>query len=192
MHPLPFLPLALACGLVARAAAQPANLVSPEITTDGAVTFRFYAPEARLVSLAGLRRPAPAPMEKSADGVWSVTVSGLAPDIYSYVFNVDGAVALDPRNRSTKKWINSENAFEFTGGTTPAWSLQPVPHGVVHRHTITSATAGREYTLQVYTPPGYNARAAQAYPVVVLFHGYGDDETAWIDNGRAHCIADNL
>ncbi|HLP01995.1 MAG TPA: alpha/beta hydrolase-fold protein, partial [Opitutaceae bacterium] len=64
--------------------------------------------------------------------------------------------------------------------------------GVVHRHTITSATAGREYTFQVYTPPGYDPRAARTYPVVVLFHGYGDDETAWIDNGRAHLIADNL
>ncbi|MFT3829712.1 MAG: alpha/beta hydrolase-fold protein [Opitutaceae bacterium] len=192
MHPRRFLPLALAFGLLTRLMAQPANLVSPEIAADGAVTFRYYAPAARQVSLAGLRRATPVPMEKSADGVWSVTISGLAPDIYSYVFDVDGAVALDPRNRSTKKWINSENAFEFTGGTAPAWSLQPVPHGAVHRHTFHSATAGREYSLQVYTPPGYDPRAAQTYPVVVLCHGYGDDETAWVENGRAHLIADNL
>jgi enterochelin esterase family protein len=172
--------------------AQSPTYVSPEINDRGDVTFRYYAPEARVVSLVGLRRSAPLPMAKRADGIWSVTVSGLAPDIYGYVFNVDGATALDPRNRSTKKWINSENAFEFTGGTAPAWSLQPVPHGAVHHHTITSAVAGREYSFQVYTPPGYDARAARTYPIVYLFHGYGDDEDAWVANGRAHCIADNL
>ncbi len=192
MSPLRLLPLVFACGLAARLASQPANLVSPEITADGAVTFRYHAPEARSVALAGLRRAAPLPMTKSADGLWSVTVPGLAPDIYSYVFTVDGATALDPHNRNTKKWIRSENAFEFTGGTAPVWSLQPVPHGVVHRHTIASRAAGRQYSFQVYTPPGYDPRAAQTYPVVVLFHGYGDDETAWVENGRAHLIADNL
>ncbi len=172
-------------------AAPPPTLLSPEVTTESA-TFRYYAPAATTVALVGLRRPDPIPMTKDPDGLWSVAIADLVPDIYSYTFAVDGAMALDPRNRATKKWINSENAFEFTGGTAPVWSLQPVPHGTVHRHTITSAIAGREYSFQIYTPPGYDPRAAQTYPVVVLLHGYGDDETAWVENGRAHLIADNL
>ena len=32
----------------------------------------------------------PHPMTKGADGVWSVTIGPLAPDIYTYSFNVDG------------------------------------------------------------------------------------------------------
>ena len=193
LHPsLPSLGLAAALlSTVTVFATQPPALRSPEVTTESA-TFRYYAPEAKAVALVGQRRPDPIPMTKDANGLWSVAIADLVPDIYSYTFAVDGAVALDPRNRATKKWINSENAFDFTGGTAPVWSLQPVPHGTVHRHTITSSAAGREYSFQIYTPPGYDPRAAQVYPVVVLFHGYGDDETAWVENGRAHLIADNL
>jgi enterochelin esterase family protein len=44
----------------------------------------------------------------------------------------------------------------------------------------------------VYTPPGYNAKDNTEYPVLYLAHGYGDDETAWTEVGRAHFIADNL
>ena len=190
---LPYCPILLAALLaaVSTTAATPPTFVSPEVTAESA-TFRFYAPAATNVSLVGLRRTAPAPMTKDAAGVWFVTVAGLAPDIYSYSFDVDGATVLDPRNRSIKKWITSESAFEFTGGTAPVWTLQPVPHGTLHRHTVASAVAGREYSFHLYTPPGYDPRAAQRYPVVILFHGYGDDETAWAENGRAHLIADNL
>lgn len=189
----PYRPTLLAALLatVSATAATPPAFVSPEVTAESA-TLRCDAPEAHAVSLVGLRRTTPTPMTKDATGVWSVTVSGLAPDIYSYTFAIDGATALDPRNRSIKKWITSESAFEFTGGTAPVWSLQPVPHGTLHRHTVASAVAGREYSFQLYTPPGYDPRAAQSYPVVILFHGYGDDETAWAENGRAHLIADNL
>lgn len=164
---------------------------SPEVT-DTSVTLRYYAPGAHEVALVGLRRPAPVPMTKDKDGVWSVTFGDLAPDLYSYYFSVDGATALDPRNRHFKRWLGCESAVEFTGGTKPAWSLQPVPHGTLHRHLITSAVAGGEYPFQVYTPPGYDPHAPQAYPVVVLLHGYGDDETAWVESGRAQFIADNL
>jgi len=190
---LPYRPIIIAALLTAGAAlaANAPVFISPTVTAESA-TFRFYAPAANNVALVGLRRAAPTAMTKGSDGIWSVTVAGLAPDIYSYTFDVDGATALDPRNRSIKKWIGSENAFEFAGGTTPVWSLQPVPHGIVHRHTIGSAVAGREYTFQVYTPPGYDPRATQTYPVVILLHGYGDDDTAWAENGRAHLIADNL
>ena len=167
------------------------NLPSPEIVGNQ-VTFRFFAPKAGEVSLQGLRGRKALPMTKGTDGLWQVTVGDLAPDIYNYSFNVDGATALDPRNRSFKKWILTSSAFDFTGGTTPLWSLQQVPHGTVHRHLYTSRAAQREGAFQVYTPPGYDPRAAVKYPVVFLFHGYGDDETAWVEEGRANCIADNL
>ncbi len=191
LRPLPLL-LALAFAGVGTLAAKAPDFVSPEVTTDGQATFRYYAPEARSVSLVGLRRTTPLPLTKGADGVWTVTVSGLAPDIYGYSFDVDGATALDPRNRYAKKWITSESAFELPGAKPPAWALTAVPHGTLHRHTITSAAAGREYSFQIYTPPGYDPRAKQVYPVVYLLHGYGDDETAWAENGRANFIADTL
>ena len=41
-------------------------------------------------------------MTKGDNGVWTVTIGPLAPDIYTYAFNVDGVTALDPRNANTK------------------------------------------------------------------------------------------
>jgi enterochelin esterase family protein len=46
--------------------------------------------------------------------------------------------------------------------------------------------------VEIYTPPGYDARGSRLYPVVYLLHGFGDREEAWIDAGHANWIADNL
>ncbi len=35
----------------------------------------------------------------------------------------------------------------------------------------------------IYLPPGYE-QSKRTYPVVYLFHGYGDDDAAWIHNGE--------
>jgi enterochelin esterase family protein len=187
MFRLPLLLGALALGSTVVAKAP--DFKSPEVGTRD-VTFRCYAPGAKAVSVQGLRNRKPEAMTKDASGVWSVTVSGLAPDIYAYSFDVDGATVLDARNRSFKRWITTESAFEFTAGTKPLWSTQAVSHGVVHRHVFTSEAAAREDAFQVYTPPAYDSK--KAYPVVFLFHGYGDDETAWAEAGHAAQIADNL
>jgi enterochelin esterase family protein len=44
----------------------------------------------------------------------------------------------------------------------------------------------------VYTPPGYDPRAKQTYPVLYLLHGFSDDASAWTAVGRANVILDNL
>ena len=45
----------------------------------------------------------------------------------------------------------------------------------------------------VYTPAGYDARRAQAYPVLYLLHGLGDDAERWLTGGGgAANILDNL
>ncbi|MGH8179913.1 MAG: alpha/beta hydrolase, partial [Steroidobacteraceae bacterium] len=44
----------------------------------------------------------------------------------------------------------------------------------------------------VYTPPGYDANPTRRYPLLILQHGYGEDETGWTRQGRAQFILDNL
>jgi enterochelin esterase-like enzyme len=44
----------------------------------------------------------------------------------------------------------------------------------------------------VYTPPGYDEDLTKRYPVLYLQHGWGEDETAWSNQGRANLIMDNL
>ncbi|MEM9665135.1 MAG: alpha/beta hydrolase-fold protein [Bacteroidota bacterium] len=55
--------------------------------------------------------------------------------------------------------------------------------------TIDSQILGREVRYTVYLPYDYET-SARAYPVVYLLHGYGDDDTGWVQFGEAHLIAD--
>jgi enterochelin esterase family protein len=171
--------------------AQP-EVVSPEIRPDHHVTLRVHAPDAHSVALQGVDFKSPQPMTKGSGGVWSITIGPLKPDIYSYTFLVDSATVLDPLNRNVKKWLHSENMFEIPGTPPTLSEAQPVPHGVLHRHPFFSRTRQAQAAFQVYTPPGFDPRAATQYPVVYLLHGFGDDETAWAENGRANFVADNL
>ena len=45
----------------------------------------------------------------------------------------------------------------------------------IARHTFQSAVANDDRDFFVYTPAGYDARRSQAYPVLYLLHGLGDD-----------------
>ncbi|WP_374166947.1 alpha/beta hydrolase [Arcticibacter sp. MXS-1] len=40
--------------------------------------------------------------------------------------------------------------------------------------------------------PGYQNGRSRRYPVLYLQHGWGEDETAWTNQGRANLIMDNL
>ena len=73
-------------------------VISPEVHADKSVTFRYLAPAAQVVKLSGQFLKAPSPMTKDAQGIWSVTVGPIAPDIYPYNFQVDGISVMDPAN----------------------------------------------------------------------------------------------
>src|SRR5437660_474823 len=82
-------------------AAQPAPLISPDLLADGGVTFRFKAPKATEVKVAG-QFGADVPMNKGTDGVWSVTVSSVPAGVHEYRFVVDGLNVIDPQNPAVK------------------------------------------------------------------------------------------
>jgi len=168
------------------------QIVSPEVHADRTVTFRLEAPQASKVLVQGLAGVEPQALAKSDNGVWEVTVGPLAPELYSYKFSVDGAEVTDPHNRHVKKWLTVENLVEVPGDPPRLHEQQRVRHGVVHHHTYYSTTADCERGVYVYTPPAYRADGTDPYPMLVLMHGYGDDESAWLEAGRAHWIADNL
>src|SRR5580765_8198459 len=81
--------LALAIGVAAVALAQqaPRRIVSPEVLPDRRITFRVSAPKA---SEALVRFSEGGPqshaMTKGEDGVWSVTIGPVEPEIYTYSF----------------------------------------------------------------------------------------------------------
>jgi enterochelin esterase-like enzyme len=171
-----------------------AGPLSPEIRNDRTVTFRIYAPKASDVSLRGdwMDKPGPTKLAKDDQGVWSVTVGPLAPDFYSYTFNVDGVQTVDPRNPTIKQGIGSVQSMFFLPGEEAVFQEnRPVPHGEIRQAWYPSSTLGTQRRMHVYTPPGYDA-GSERYPVLYLLHGGGDEDSGWSTIGRAGFILDNL
>lgn len=194
--------LALSLAMATTALAQPAGggrgrggappVVSPEVHADRTVTLRYRAPNATQVTASGELDGQPHPLVKGDDGVWSVTVGPLAPDIYTYAFNVDGVVALDPLNANTKYGYGRFGAVsivEVPGAGPAFYDVKDVPHGEVRIRPYVSKTLGVGRTAWIYTPPGYDQ--GKDYPVLYLLHGAGDIESGWTMIGRANNILDN-
>ncbi|MDX2268905.1 MAG: alpha/beta hydrolase-fold protein, partial [Bryobacter sp.] len=171
-------------------AQAPAPVRSPELGASGEVTFRLRAPHAQevLLSREGAQRVA---MQKGENGVWSLTLTGLAPDYYGYSFIVDGVAHVDPANPLRKpNLLNTSSLVEMPANPAHPWEVQDVPRGTVHHHFYKSAIVGDHRDFYVYTPPGYNGK--RKLPVLYLLHGFSDAANGWTAVGRAHVIFDNL
>src|SRR5690606_36010464 len=197
-----FSTLALSLAVASTAVAQPGGgrggrggappVVSPEVHPDRTVTLRYRAPNATQVTASGELDGQPHPLVKGDDGVWSVTIGPLAPDIYTYAFNVDGVVALDPRNANTKYGYGNFGAVSIVqvpGDGPQFYDVRDVPHGEVRIRPYVSKALGVGRTAWIYTPPGYET--GKDYPVMYLLHGAGDIESGWTMIGRANNILDN-
>lgn len=171
---------------------QAPPLVSPEVHGDRRVTFRVRATNANAVTVSGEWPGGVSPMTNDGQGVWSVILGPLAPDLYGYSFSIDGFQTLDPANPAVKPMRSARTSILDVPGEQPALhDFQVVPHGVVRMHEYQSRSLGKLRRLQVYTPSGYDKSRAR-FPVLYLFHGNGDNEATWTALGRAHLIADNL
>jgi enterochelin esterase-like enzyme len=191
---LSLLPLFYVFGFASAAFAQttPAPIVSPEVQSDNRVTFRFRAPNAKEVGVSLEGAPKDLTMQKDEHGIWSVTSEPLTPDFYGYAFVADGVHLIDPSNPLMKpNLLNTTSQVHVPEASLP-WEVGDVPHGEVHHHFYKSAVVGDQRDFYVYTPPGYDARGKQAYPVLYLLHGFSDDASGWTAVGRANVILDNL
>ena len=152
---------------------------SYEVRSDRTVTFELRAPEATMVRVSGDFGPAQE-MKKGEDGVWTATVGPLNPAIYSYTFNVNGVSVTDPINPMIKAGDRtSQSMFEVPAEKPAPYELHSgVTHGTVHVNTYESKTLKAARMMYVYTPPGYESSTDTKFPLVLLLHGYGDDETA--------------
>lgn len=178
-------------------AAARAVIVSPEVGSANAVTFRLKATEAKEVALSIDAVPAAGgselrKMTKDTAGVWSLTVGPLAPELYSYTFVVDGVRILDPSNPLTKRdGRRNESMLLVEGAASDVYAVKKVPHGTLSKVWYPSPTVGLTRRMYVYTPPGYEG-SDKKYPVFYLLHGAGGDEDAWTTLGRTPYIMDNL
>lgn len=182
------------------ALADPGSVVSPLVEQDGRVRFQLFAPHARSVLLRSPEMPKElgayeAPMERGADGVWSLTVGPLAPGIYDYGFVLDGLAIADPSSATlfgTRRGARGYVEVPAEAGQPRLDEWRDVPHGSLGVHWYPSPGLGRTRRAHVYTPPGYGGDPKRTYPVLYLLHGMGDDDTCWTQLGKANAILDNL
>lgn len=189
-----------------------ASVESPVVNEDGTVTFRYQAPKAVKVTVSGdflptqtlkfqmngqevtYDAPGVAELKEGQHGVWEYTTDfKVASGMYTYTFNVDGNNVIDNNNM----WVNRDiasltSAFIVPGGRADLYTIQDVPHGTVAKVWYESAAAGFDRRMSVYTPAGYEQNKRLKYPVLYVLHGIGGDEDAWLDQGRAAQILDNL
>ncbi len=171
------------------------GLVSPDISTDNTVTFRYVNPKAVTVRLTGDFLPKGAVDMKEVDGVWTYTTLPLEGELYSYAYVVDGKRVLDPSNvymnRDIATWSNIFVMSTKKGDAGYYYQNNNVPHGSVTRIWYYSENAKMDRRMTVYLPNGYE-HGKEKYPVLYLLHGSGGDENAWSELGRTIQIMDNL
>jgi enterochelin esterase-like enzyme len=132
-------------------------------------------------------------MTKGDNGLWSVTIGPLAPEIYTYSFLVDGLKTIDLANPVTNTGAGVESSIVEIPSDPPRFDqVQEVPHGSTGILIYASAVSKTQRGLYVYVPPDYYSQPAKRYPVLYLYNGGGGFEWEWTRNGRVGAILDNL
>ncbi len=164
---------------------------SPEIASNGAVTFKVKAAGADTVRLI-IDSRMDTLMKHTGNETWSITLRDLEPDLYMYYFIVDGMKVIDNENAQVLRDVKTVmNTFVLDPQGDCPVAVHDVPHGEVRAVWYDSPTLNAKRRMMVYLPPGYE-QSRQRYPVLYLLHGTGGDETVWLEQGHAAQVLDNL
>ena len=167
----------------------------PRVNPQGYARFRIIAPEAKSVvvslGLGGTRGGTP--LSKAEDGSWMGTTAGpLEEGFHYYHLTIDGGVFNDPGTLNFYGSTRWESGIEIPAHDQDFYALKNVPNGKVQQILFPSPSTNTSRRAFVYTPPSYEKDKKKRYPVLYLQHGWGEDETAWSNQGHANLIMDNL
>ncbi len=166
----------------------------PMVNSQGYARFRVEAPNAQSVSVSlGLGGRGGTKLAKDEAGVWVGTTEGpMDEGFHYYHLTVDGGTFNDPGTLNYYGSTRWESGIEIPAKDEDFYALKNVPHGNVQQILFPSKSTNTCRRAYVYTPPFYNKETSKKYPVLYLQHGWGEDETAWSNQGRANLIMDNL
>jgi enterochelin esterase-like enzyme len=166
----------------------------PQVNSQGYARFRIAAPDAKSVAVTlGLGGSGGTILTKAADGTWTGTTAGpLDEGFHYYHLKMDGGVFNDPGATDYYGSVRWESGIEIPAHDQDFYALKNVPHGHVQQILFSSPSTNSQRRAFVYTPPGYDKNQSARYPVLYLQHGWGEDETAWSNQGHANLIMDNL
>jgi enterochelin esterase-like enzyme len=165
----------------------------PQVNSQGYARFRVAAPDAKSVAVSlGLGGSGGTPLTRGEDGAWTGTTAGpLDEGFHYYHLNMDGGTFNDPGTLNFYGSVRWESGIEIPAHDRDFYALKDVPHGRVQQVLFPSKSTSSIKRAFVYTPPDYEKGRAR-YPVLYLQHGWGEDETAWMNQGHANLIMDNL
>lgn len=166
----------------------------PQVNSQGYARFRIQAPGADSVKVSlGLGGRGGTKLTRQADGFWTGTTEGpLDEGFHYYNVTIDGGKFNDPGALNYYGSVRWESGIEIPAHDQAFYALRDVPHGHVQQILFPSRSTGTSRRAFVYTPPGYEQDKSKKYPVLYLQHGWGEDETAWSNQGHANLIMDNL
>ena len=149
-----------------------------EVLPDRRVTFRIKAPEVdrATVSVGAEHADLHAyPMSKDDEGVWSVTIGPVAPEIYPYRFEVAGLTV-------------HAGEVEVPGAQPATYDVQNVPHGSYSVQNYFSKVRNATRILGIYLPAQYFTEPSRRFPVLYSY----DDPASNIGGMRYRELMDNL
>lgn len=166
----------------------------PQVNSQGYARFRVVAPSADSVRISlGLGGRGGTKLTKAEDGSWTGTTEGpMDEGFHYYRIYVDGGAFNDPGTLNFYGSTRWESGIEIPAHDQDFYALKDVPHGNVQQVLFPSKSTNTSRRAFVYTPPGYSEKSSKRYPVLYLQHGWGEDETAWSNQGHANLIMDNL
>src|ERR1019366_8968510 len=168
----------------------------PQVNSQRYARFRILAPQAQSVSVnLGLGGRGGTTLTKAEDGSWMGTTAGAMDEGFHYYhLSVDGGTFNDPGTLNFYGSTRWESGIEIPAHDQDFYALKNIPHGRVEQilfpSKFTNSIVAR--FAYVYTPPDYDKDTTKRYPVLYLQHGWGENEYAWWNQGRANLIMDNL
>lgn len=166
----------------------------PQVNSQGYARFKIIAPSADSVKVSlGLGGRGGTRLKQMADSSWIGTTEGpMDEGFHYYNVNIDGGKFNDPGAKNFYGSVRWESGIEIPAHDQDFYALKDVPHGNVQQILFPSSSTNTSRRAFVYTPPGYEKDKSKKYPVLYLQHGWGEDETAWSNQGYANLIMDNL
>ncbi|MDA6070630.1 alpha/beta hydrolase-fold protein [Flavobacterium sp. AC] len=167
----------------------------PKVNSQGYARFQILAPDAKsvVISLGLGGAKGGTVLIKEQDGYWRGTTAGsLDEGFHYYHLTIDGGIFNDPGALNFYGSTRWESGIEIPAHDQDFYALKDVPHGNLQQIFFPSKSTNTSRRAFVYTPPDYHKDKTSKYPVLYLQHGWGEDETAWSNQGRVNLIMDNL
>ncbi len=163
----------------------------PMVNSQGYARFRIEAPDAKSVIVSlGLGGQGGTVLHQDKDGYWVGTTAGpMDEGFHYYHLTIDGGTFNDPGTKNYYGSIRWESGIEIPAHDQDFYALKDVPHGQVVKVLFPSEKLGHGKA-NVYLPPQYDGK--KKFPVLYLQHGWGENETSWMWQGRANLIMDNM